>query len=108
MGIRWSGSLFVGFTHRPMAQLVSGHTEVAPLVWTAPGDTNMNTCHHPSPPSHHMGCHLVSAILRGGSGRLDSFCQFISGAWRNADYAAVCRVVSLSQYTPSGVWPSSA
>ena len=45
---------------------------------------------------------------RGGSGSLDSFCQFISGAWRMADYAAVRRVVRLSKYTPSGVWPSSA
>jgi hypothetical protein len=34
--------------------------------------------------------------LRGGSACLDSFCQFISGAWRMADYAAVCRVVRLS------------
>ncbi|TKB79124.1 MAG: hypothetical protein E8D42_06890 [Nitrospira sp.] len=34
--------------------------------------------------------------MRGGSACLDSFCQFISGAWRVADYAAVCRVVRLS------------
>jgi len=50
----------------------------------------------------------ILANLRGGSGSLDSFCQFISGAWRMADYAAVRRVVRLSKYTPSGVWPSSA
>ena len=50
----------------------------------------------------------VLDATRGGSGSLDSFCQFISGAWRMADYAAVRRVVRLSKYTPSGVWPSSA
>ena len=33
---------------------------------------------------------------RGGSGWLDSLCQFISGAWRIADYAAVSRVVRWS------------
>ena len=33
---------------------------------------------------------------RGGSACLDSLCQFISGAWRVADYAAVRRVVRLS------------
>ncbi len=38
-----------------------------------------------------------TAEQRGGSGWLDSFCQFISGAWRIADYAAVCRVVRLSE-----------
>ncbi len=32
-------------------------------------------------------------VYRGGSGWLDSFYQFISGAWRIADDAAVCRVV---------------
>ncbi|CUS36640.1 hypothetical protein COMA1_30163 [Candidatus Nitrospira nitrosa] len=35
-------------------------------------------------------------LERGGSGWLDSFYQFISGAWRIADYAAVRRVVRLS------------
>jgi hypothetical protein len=45
---------------------------------------------------------------RGGSACLDRFCQLISGAWRMADYAAVCRVVRLSEYTWSGVWPASA
>ena len=35
-------------------------------------------------------------VVRGGSGWLDSFYQFISGAWRIADYAAVRRVVRLS------------
>jgi hypothetical protein len=34
--------------------------------------------------------------VRGGSACLDSLCQFISGAWRVADYAAVRRVVRLS------------
>lgn len=33
---------------------------------------------------------------RDGSGWLDSFCQFISGTWRIADYAAVYRVVRLT------------
>lgn len=35
-------------------------------------------------------------VIRGGSACLDSLCQFISGAWRVADYAAVRRVVRLS------------
>lgn len=30
---------------------------------------------------------------------MDSLCPFISGAWRMADYAAVCRVVRLPEYT---------
>ena len=55
-----------------------------------------------------IGWVYLVLVLRGGSGSLDSFCQFISGAWRMADYAAVRRVVRLSKYTPSGVWPSSA
>ena len=33
---------------------------------------------------------------RGGSGCLDSAGHSLSGAWRMADYAAVCRVVRLS------------
>ena len=45
---------------------------------------------------------------RGGSGWLDSLGHSLSGAWRVADYAAVSRVVRLSEYTWSGVWPSSA
>jgi hypothetical protein len=45
---------------------------------------------------------------RGGSGWLDSLGHSVSGAWRVADYAAVSRVVRLSEYTWSGVWPSSA
>jgi hypothetical protein len=45
---------------------------------------------------------------RGGSGWLDSPGHSLSGAWRVADYAAVSRVVRLSEYTWSGVWPSSA
>lgn len=39
---------------------------------------------------------ICMASSRGGSGWLDSFYQFISGAWRIADYAAVRRVVRLS------------
>ena len=46
--------------------------------------------------------------LRGGSGWLDSLGHSLSGAWRVADYAAVSRVVRLSEYTWSGVLPSSA
>ncbi|MBM4128381.1 MAG: hypothetical protein FJ247_13825 [Nitrospira sp.] len=34
--------------------------------------------------------------IRGGSGWLDSIGPFLSGAWRIADYAAVCRVVRWS------------
>jgi hypothetical protein len=50
----------------------------------------------------------LCARVRDGSGWLDSFCQFLSGAWRIADYAAVRRLVRLAEYTSSGVWPSSA
>jgi hypothetical protein len=32
----------------------------------------------------------------GGFGWLDSVAHFLSGAWRMADYAAVCRVVRWS------------
>ena len=46
--------------------------------------------------------------FRGGSGWLDSLGHSLSGAWRVADYAAVSRVVRLSEYTWSGVLPSSA
>ena len=56
--------------------------------------------------AHHGA--LASEAERGGSGWLDSFSPVISGAWRIADYAAVCRIVRLSKYTPAGVWPSSA
>jgi hypothetical protein len=35
-------------------------------------------------------------VKRGGSGWLDSVEHSLSGAWRIADYAAVCRVVRLS------------
>ena len=52
--------------------------------------------------------YLEQMTDRGGSGWLDSVAHSLSGAWRIADYAAVCRVVRLSQYTWSGVWPSSA
>ena len=38
----------------------------------------------------------IQCVGRGGSGWLDSFYQFITGAWRIADYAAVRRVVRLS------------
>jgi hypothetical protein len=47
-------------------------------------------------------------LIRGGSGWLDSLGHSVSDAWRVADYAAVSRVVRLSEYTWSGVWPSSA
>ena len=58
---------------------------------------------------NHTTCkHVCTGAGRGGSCWLDSFCQFISGAWRMADYAAVRRVARLSEYTWSGVWPSSA
>ena len=58
-----------------------------------------------------LGLQSQSCILcglRGGSGWLDSLGHSLSGAWRVADYAAVSRVVRLSEYTWSGVWPSSA
>jgi hypothetical protein len=51
---------------------------------------------------------LIGRRGRGGSGWLDSLGHSLSGAWRIADYAAVRRVVRLSAYTWSGVWPSSA
>ena len=46
--------------------------------------------------------------LRGGPSCLDSMFHSLSGASRWSDYAAVSRVVRLSQYTCSGVLPSSA
>ena len=45
---------------------------------------------------------------RGGPSCLDRMFHSLSGALRYSDYAAVSRVVRLSQYTCSGVWPSSA
>ncbi len=51
---------------------------------------------------------IAASARRGGSGWLDSLGHSLSGAWRIADYAAVRRVVRLSAYTWSGVWPSSA
>ena len=51
---------------------------------------------------------IMESAPRGGSGWLDSLGHSLSGAWRIADYAAVRRVVRLSAYTWSGVWPSSA
>jgi hypothetical protein len=45
---------------------------------------------------------------RGGPSWLDSMFHFLSGASQWSDYAAVSRAVRLSQYTSSGVLPSSA
>jgi len=39
---------------------------------------------------------FIFYVIRGGSGWLDSIGPFLSGAWRIADYAAVCRVVRWS------------
>ncbi len=45
---------------------------------------------------------------RSGPVWLDSMVHSLGGASRWSDYAAVSRVVRLSQYTCSGVLPSSA
>jgi hypothetical protein len=50
----------------------------------------------------------VVSKVRGGPSWLDSMFHFLSGASQWSDYAAVSRVVRLSQYTCSGVLPSSA
>jgi hypothetical protein len=51
---------------------------------------------------------LDASHPRGGPSCLDSMFHSLSGASRFSDYAAVSRVVRLSQYTWSGVLPSSA
>jgi hypothetical protein len=47
----------------------------------------------------HFGTIEGNEVKRGGSGWLDSLGHSLSGAWRVADYAAVSRVVRLSEYT---------
>ncbi len=47
-------------------------------------------------------------VNRGGPSWLDSMFHSLSGASQWSDYAAVSRAVRLSQYTSSGVVPSSA
>jgi HsdM N-terminal domain len=60
--------------------------------------------------STNLGEKLTTAMraVRGGPSCLDSMFHSLRGASRCADYAAVSRVVRLSQYTCSGVLPSSA
>jgi superfamily II DNA or RNA helicase len=55
-----------------------------------------------------VGVDGTVAEERGGPSWLDSMFHSLSGALRCSDYAAVSRVVRLSQYTCSGVLPSSA
>ena len=51
---------------------------------------------------------IFERLNRGGPSWLDSMFHSLSGASRWSDYAAVSRGVRLSQYTSSGVLPSSA
>ncbi|TKB55879.1 MAG: hypothetical protein E8D50_00915 [Nitrospira sp.] len=63
-------------------------------------DLAFNSAHESPSETRSRGSVVGSAnqflSRRGGSACLDSLCQFISGAWRVADYAAVRRVVRLS------------
>jgi hypothetical protein len=59
-------------------------------------------------PPFPAGCILWLQEGRGGPSCLDRMFHSLSGASRCSDYAAVSRVVRLSQYTCSGVLPSSA
>ena len=62
-------------------------------------------------PVNQLRCGSIKATIwenRGGPSWLDSMFHSLSGASRCSDYAAVSRVVRLSQYTCSGVLPSSA
>ena len=60
---------------------------------------------------YHVRSFPLTVVLecgRGGPSCLDSMFHSLSGASRWSDYAAVSRGVRLSQYTSSGVLPSSA
>ena len=39
---------------------------------------------------------IAAQAKRGGSGWLDSLGPFLSGVWRIADYATLCRIVRWS------------
>ena len=63
-----------------------------------------------TPGKHHQRIDNLDGrtTKRGGPSCLDSMFHSLSGASRWSDYAAVSRGVRLSQYTSSGVLPSSA